>query len=98
MLPWNGKHAPVCRDLCLTGGKVYQASNRYEDALYAFNVAIEIDDYNSLAHFKKASVLMKLDRLDESLTILNGLQEASPKEAPIYFLMGRIWKKRGMVC
>lgn len=77
-------------------GMVYQASNRYEDALYAFNVAIEIDDYNSLAHFKKASVLMKLDRLDESLTILNGLQEASPKEAPIYFLMGRIWKKRGM--
>jgi len=41
------------------------------------------------------TVLTTLNRFAESLEVLNELKALCPKEAPIYVMMGKIYKKLG---
>jgi hypothetical protein len=40
--------------------------------------------------FEKASVLFSQDLLEEALTELESLKEVAPREASLYFLMGKV--------
>jgi anaphase-promoting complex subunit 3 len=55
--------------------------------------AISIDPKNNLAKYRRAAILAHLGQYKESLEELNLLKIMAPKEAPIYFLMGKIYKK-----
>lgn len=78
-------------------GMISHAHSKPEQALDALQTAINIDPNNILAKFKKASVLVSLERLHEALDELLLLKDSAPKEAPIYFLMGRIYRKLNLV-
>jgi len=52
---------------------------------------------NTLAKYKKASVLVSLEQYEEARKELEILKDFAPKEAPIYFLMGKIYKKLGQI-
>jgi anaphase-promoting complex subunit 3 len=75
-------------------GMVLNEQKKSLEALQMLSRALEIDPTNSLAQFKKASVLFSEERYDEALAELQILKERAPKEAPIYFLMGKIYKKK----
>lgn len=79
----------------------------YDQALQKLDCAIAIDPKNTLAKYKKAAVLVNLgdypvnfiprfnSSLQEALRELEKLQDFAPREAPLYFLMGKILKKQG---
>jgi anaphase-promoting complex subunit 3 len=74
-------------------GMALQAQGKPREALREMNTALSIDPRNSLAKFKKASVLTSLGEYPKALEELEMLQDWAPKEAPILYLMGRIYKK-----
>jgi len=78
-------------------GMVLNEQKKSRDALGMLTHAIKIDPKNTLAQFKKASVLVSLGDYDAALEELAKLKEIAPKEAPIYFLMGKIYKKRNQL-
>lgn len=45
------------------------------------------------AKYERASVLMSDDRFQEALEELEALKEVAPREASVFFLMGKIYKK-----
>ena len=68
-----------------------------QEALGWFEKAEEIDKENSLNKFQKANVLVALDRQDEALQVLLELQNQVPKEAPIHVMIGKIYRRKGMI-
>uniref|UniRef100_A0A6B2KZ77 UDP-N-acetylglucosamine--peptide N-acetylglucosaminyltransferase SPINDLY n=1 Tax=Arcella intermedia TaxID=1963864 RepID=A0A6B2KZ77_9EUKA len=78
-------------------GMVLMEQKDYENALEMLTAAIQIDPKNTLAQFKKAAVLVSLNDLDNALLELTRLKEKAPKEAPIYILMGKIYKKKNEI-
>lgn len=62
-------------------------------ALHSLEEAIALDANNPIARFKHAKVLMALDRDEEAVEELLGLQESAPKEAEVYLQLGRAYKK-----
>jgi len=78
-------------------GMVLNEQKSPKDALTMLSKALMIDPKNSLAQFKKATVLFSLEMYDEALKELKDLKERTPKEAPIYFLMGKIYKRKGKI-
>ena len=68
---------------------------RNADALTLLQHAIDLDKRNPLAKYEKASVLLSEERLEEALDELERLKEVAPREASVFFLIGRIHKKLG---
>lgn len=64
-------------------------------ALQCFERAEQLDPKRPLTKFQKVTVLMTLNRFAESLEVLQELKALCPKEAPIYVMMGKIYKKLG---
>jgi anaphase-promoting complex subunit 3 len=72
------------------------ALRKTEKAYVSLQKAIQLDERNPLAKYEKASVLMSEERYSEALDELEQLREVAPREASVYFLMGRIFKKLEM--
>jgi anaphase-promoting complex subunit 3 len=72
------------------------ALNDNDAALSLLSQAIALDGKNPLARYEMAAVLMSEENYDAALAELNKLQEIAPKEASVFFLMGRIYKKLGL--
>lgn len=64
-------------------------------ALHCFERAEQLDSKRPLTKYQKVTVLMALNRWEESLEVLNDLKSLCPKEAPIFVTMGKIYKKLG---
>ena len=77
-------------------GMAQHALRKTEKAYISLQKAIQLDERNPLAKYEKASVLMSDERYSEALDELEQLREVAPREASVYFLMGRIFKKLEM--
>ena len=77
-------------------GMAQHALRKTEKAYVSLQKAIQLDERNPLAKYEKASVLMSDERYSEALDELEQLREVAPREASVYFLMGRIFKKLEM--
>lgn len=69
--------------------------HRHGEALSLLQAAVISDPQNPLAKFEKANVLVSEGREEEALLELGALKEAIPKEASVFFQMGKIYKKLG---
>ncbi|GAQ84112.1 DNA-binding cell division cycle control protein [Klebsormidium nitens] len=74
-------------------GMSLHALKRDREALQLLDAAIAKDARNPLPKFEKAAVLFSQDLYEEALAELEALKEVAPKEASLYFLMGKIFKK-----
>lgn len=60
--------------------------------------ALSLDPRNPLAKFNKAMIEFTLGHYQQALDELEPLKEIAPRESSVYFLMGRIYKKVGLLC
>eukprot|EP00026_Physarum_polycephalum_P002237 Phypoly_transcript_02242.p1 GENE.Phypoly_transcript_02242~~Phypoly_transcript_02242.p1 ORF type:complete len:922 (-),score=189.41 Phypoly_transcript_02242:15-2780(-) len=74
-------------------GMVLLSSKKLYEALEMLNKAIDIDHKNTLARYKRAHVLASLDQHSEALQELDLLQNQAPREASIYILQAKIYKR-----
>jgi anaphase-promoting complex subunit 3 len=72
----------------------YLQNKEINKALKTLDDAEKIDPSNHLVKYQKANILFLLRKFDESLIILLDLKEKVPKEAPIYILIGNIFKAK----
>ena len=77
-------------------GMAQHAMGRNGEALELLQRAVALDRRNPLAKYEKASVLLSDDRFHEALEELEALKEVAPREASVFFLIGRIYKKLDM--
>jgi anaphase-promoting complex subunit 3 len=77
-------------------GMAQHALRRTGDALELLQRAVALDAKNPLAKYEKASVLLSDDKFQEALEELEELKTVAPREASVFFLMGRIYKKLGL--
>ena len=77
-------------------GMAKHALGENSDAMTLLSQAIALDEKNPLARYEMAAVLMSEENYDQALEELQTLQEIAPKEASVFFLMGRIYKKLGL--
>lgn len=71
-------------------GMSLHALHRDAEALQLLDAALRKDGRNPLPRFEKASVLVSQERLEEALLELHTLKETAPREASLYFLMGKV--------
>ena len=76
-------------------GMAKHALNENDEAIALLTHAITLDPKNPLARYEMAAVLMNEENYEDALRELEKLQEIAPKEASVFFLMGRIYKKLG---
>ena len=74
-------------------GQALHAMGRGQDALRALDNAVRIDPCNPLARYERAAVLVTLDRLQEALAQLSALKDVAPREASVYVLMTKVYRK-----
>ncbi len=74
-------------------GQALHALGRAPDALAALDAAVAADARNPLARYERAAVLVSMDRLQEALTELGALKEVAPREASVYVLMGKVYRR-----
>ena len=77
-------------------GMAKHALDEHDAAMELLQRAIVLDGRNPLARYEMAAVLMSIENYEQALAQLEQLQEIAPKEASVFFLMGRIYKKLGM--
>ena len=87
----NSRSAVLWTYLGMTLSHCQQATH----ALNCFERAEQLDSKRPLTKYQKVTVLMALNRYEESLDVLNELKTLCPKEAPIFVTMGKIHKKLG---
>lgn len=64
-------------------------------ALQCFEKAEQLDPKIPLPRYQKATVLLTLERYEDSLAVLKELELLVPKEAPIQIMIGKIFKALG---
>ena len=74
-------------------GMALHMLGRPTDALAQLEAACAVDSRNQLARYEKAGVLVSLERFVEALAELEALKQAAPREATVYFLIGKVYKK-----
>jgi anaphase-promoting complex subunit 3 len=74
--------------------QVLDRMKKIDVALHYFNEAVKLDPKSVIAHFRRAQVLLKLDRSEESLEELLILKDLAPDDPNIHFLLGRCYKKQ----
>jgi len=77
-------------------GMAKHALGENSEATALLSQAIALDEKNPLARYEMAAVLMSEEKYEQALEELQTLQEIAPKEASVFFLMGRIYKKLGL--
>jgi anaphase-promoting complex subunit 3 len=65
------------------------------EALKAYEKAEHLRPDIHIYKFRRASTLFSLNRLQESLNILEHLSETDPGESNVFFLMGKVYAKLG---
>lgn len=73
--------------IVLIGGK------RINEALQYFDKSLEIDPHNPLSRYKKAYVLYLLGYQEESIQELEELKYYAPKDASIFYLLGKMYRQ-----
>uniref|UniRef100_A0A240PK86 Cell division cycle protein 27 homolog n=1 Tax=Anopheles epiroticus TaxID=199890 RepID=A0A240PK86_9DIPT len=68
-----------------------------DQAIRTLNAAIAIDPKNPQCKFQRGSMFFMMGRYHEALKELEELKQIVPKEAMVYYLMGKIHKKLGNV-
>ena len=63
------------------------------EALSMLKHALVLDSNNTLAKYKQAAFLATLGMYQEALKLLNHLEEEYPREAPVFYLKGKLYKK-----
>jgi len=76
-------------------GVVQHALNKPEKSLSSFSRGLRENPSDPLCKFHRASVLFALNRLDDSLKELEELKHIVPKESLVYFLIAKIYSKKG---
>lgn len=71
-------------------GIVFQTQNRMEDALDAYNHAIEIDPNNEYAWYNKGEVLEELWEFDDAIEAYIKVSDINPNNADAWFSQGFI--------
>jgi anaphase-promoting complex subunit 3 len=66
---------------------------KIEPALVQFEAAIRLDPRSTLARFRRATILLKLDSPNEALQELLYLKDAAPEDANVHFTLGRAYKR-----
>lgn len=77
---------------CYLGMAIHR-NGRHGEALKQLCDGIALDPKNALAKFQKANVLMAVERYHDALAELEALKAQAPREASLYFLMGKIYKR-----
>ena len=77
---------------CYLGMALHKLQRNME-ALGLLQDAITSDPKNPLAKFERACVLMSENHLSEALAELHELQQMAPKEATVYFQLGKVYKR-----
>lgn len=65
-----------------------ESENDFENAIYCFDKAIEINPNNALPYQHKGSSLLKLDRLEEAEKILVTSTEKDPYDSKTWYELG----------
>lgn len=76
-------------------GMALHKLKRTSDALEALDSAIVADPCNPLARFERASVLITEGHFDAALIELKNLLNIAPREASVYYQMGKVLKRLG---
>jgi anaphase-promoting complex subunit 3 len=76
-------------------GVVQHALNRTDKALDTFAKALSNNPNDPLCKFHRASVLFAVNRLDDALLELEELKQIVPKESLVYFLIAKVYSKKG---
>jgi tetratricopeptide (TPR) repeat protein len=64
--------------------------DRYAEALDHLEKALRTP--NAVAQYKKACVLEKMQRYEETLEVLMALKTAAPKEPSVQLLLGKVYR------
>jgi tetratricopeptide (TPR) repeat protein len=64
--------------------------DRYSEALEHLEKALRTP--NAVAQYKKACVLEKMQRYEETLEVLMSLKTAAPKEPSVQLLLGKVYR------
>ena len=78
-------------------GMALHKLHRNLEALGLLQDAIVSDPKNPLAKFERACVLMSENHVSEALHELHELQQMAPKEATVYFQLGKAYKRLNRV-
>jgi anaphase-promoting complex subunit 3 len=74
-------------------GQALHAVGRHEEALQELNAAVAADARNPLARFERASLLVSKGALQEALKELSALKDVAPREASVYVLLSKVYKR-----
>ncbi|KAB7495212.1 Cell division cycle protein 27-like protein [Armadillidium nasatum] len=86
---------PQCAVLLCHVAVVEHTLQKSNAALATLSKALSIDPCNPLCKYHRASILHAMDRYQEALEELLQLKEIIPKEANVYFLLGKVYKRLG---
>lgn len=70
---------------------------KFEAAIAKLQDAIMLDPHNPLARYEKAGVMLSMDRPEAALAELEALREIAPREASIFFQIGKLYKRTGQL-
>jgi anaphase-promoting complex subunit 3 len=76
-------------------GIAQHSNNKPYQALETLAGAFQLDPRNPQARFQRATIYSSLQRYDEALAELEKVRDAAPREATIYFAMGKVLKRLG---
>ena len=74
-------------------GQALHAQGKLDDAMQSLNLAVQLDSRNPLARYERANVLVSLGALQDALAELTALKDVAPREASVYVLMSKVYKK-----
>jgi len=76
-------------------GMMLLNNERNEEAMAAFNRALELDDNNLLAHYSLALVYSRVGRYDEAMTETDRVLQLKPDYTEVHNIRGMIHNERG---
>jgi tetratricopeptide (TPR) repeat protein len=88
----NGADAKPCFDL----GTLLMENGKTQDALPYLVQAVRIKPGDPGAHRELGKAYLELDRLPEAQAELETALKLAPENAPMHFLLARVFRKRGM--
>lgn len=73
-------------------GMILERQNMLQQALAMYTRATTLQPQSALSRYKKARILMQLQRFNEALVEFDLLQTLAPDEASVHFLLGQLYK------